>query len=40
MMSSVGVNDILYIKIKYPDGEISNTSHYYLITEEIQGENM
>ena len=37
-MSSVEVNDILYIKIRYPDGEIADKKHYYLITEEIEGE--
>ena len=37
-MSSVGVNDILCLKIRYPDGEISTKNHYYLITEEIEGE--
>ena len=37
-MSSVGVNDILCLKIRYPDGEISTKNHYYLITEEIKGE--
>lgn len=37
-MSSIGVNDILCLKIRYPDGEISTKNHYYLITEEIKGE--
>ena len=37
MMSSVEVNDILYIKIRYPDGEIADKKHYYLVTEEIEG---
>ena len=37
-MSNVKVNDILYLKIRYPDGEIADKKHYYLVTEEIEGE--
>lgn len=37
-MSSVAVKDILSLRIKYPDGEIADKNHYYLIIEEYKGE--
>ena len=37
-MFNAKVNDILYLKIRYPDGEIADKKHYYLVTEEIEGE--
>ena len=37
-MSKVVVGDILSLKIKYPDNEIAEKNHYYLVIEEIQGQ--
>lgn len=36
-MSKVVVGDILLLKIKYPDGEIAQNNHYYLVIEELKG---